>query len=127
ARQYAIESTDRSPFNVIELDGDRLASKHLPSELPVSKLLGNESLSSGKSIAPWSHHAQLRSRALSENARLGRGLSERDASVWASKIDQVTNRVRSANGLGSEYVPVFATLQAQPDDGYALSFMDIKT
>lgn len=127
ARQYAIESTDRSPFNVIELDGARLASKHLPSELPVSKLLGNESLSSGKSIAPWSHHAQLRSRALSENARLGRGLSERDASVWASKIDQVTNRVRSANGLGSEYVPVFATLQAQTDDGYALSFMDIKT
>ncbi|MET0848764.1 MAG: TcdA/TcdB pore-forming domain-containing protein [Pseudomonas sp.] len=127
ARQYAIESTNRLPFNVIELDGNRLASKRLPSKLQVSTLLGNESLSSGKSIAPWSHHAQLRSRALSENARLGRGLSERDASVWATKMDQVTKRVRAANGLGSEYVPVFATLQAQPDDGYTLSFMDVKT
>ncbi|AWM90060.1 hypothetical protein DJ564_04145 [Pseudomonas sp. 31-12] len=127
ARQYAIESTNRSPFNVIELDGKRLASKHLPSKLQVSTLLGNESLSSGKSVAPWSHHAQLRTRALSENARLGRGLSERDASVWATKMDQVTDRVRAANELGSEYVPVFATLQAQPDDGYTLSFMDVKT
>ncbi|MHC8331082.1 TcdA/TcdB pore-forming domain-containing protein [Pseudomonas sp. LB3P25] len=127
ARQYAIEASVNSSFNVIELDGTRIASKRLPSKLNVLAFLGNESLSAGKTVVPWQHHAALRARALSENARLGRALSERDASVWAKEIDLVTARVRAANQLGAEFVPLFSTVQAQADDSTALSFMDIKT
>ena len=127
ARQYAIEATVNSPFKVIALDGKRIASKQLPSKLKVSAFLGNESLNSGKTVEPWRHHAALRTRALSENARLGRALSDRDASAWAKEIDQVTRRVKATNQLGPEFVPLFATVQAKADDGYAMSFMDIKT
>ncbi|SDS65334.1 TcdA/TcdB pore-forming domain-containing protein [Pseudomonas prosekii] len=125
-RLYGIPSTVDATFNVIELDGSRIADKTLPSKINVASLLEYGPVSAGVTVAPWEHHAALRARALSENARLGRSLGEMDARHWAKQIEGSTKRLQAENKLGGEFVPVFESVREQSGGGYEISLVNTR-
>jgi len=122
ARLYDFSPSVDTTFNVIDLDGSRIADTALPSNIRVADLLGHGSITSA-TVAPWKHHAALRTRALSENARLGRGLSELDARHWARQIERSATRLYGENALGRDFVPVFESVSEVTKGRYEISLV----
>jgi len=111
ARLYGLEQASDSVFAVIELDGASIAGKSLPSDIRVEHLLSSDPLSGGRAVEPWSQHAALRARSLSENARLGQALSTVDSHKWARTIESATLRLQDQHQLSRDFVPVFESLK----------------
>lgn len=111
ARLYGLEQGTASFFEVIELDGASIAGKSLPSEIRVEHLLSSDPLGGGRAVEPWSQHAALRARSLSENARLGQALSSVDSHKWARTIESSTLRLQDQHQLSRDFVPVFDSLK----------------
>ncbi|MEN5046366.1 TcdA/TcdB pore-forming domain-containing protein [Pseudomonas koreensis] len=112
ARLYGLERGAASVFEVIELDGASIAGKSLPSEISVEHLLSSDPLGGGRAVEPWSQHAALRARSLSENARLGQALSSVDSHKWARTIESATLRLQDQYQLSRDFVPVFDSLKS---------------
>ncbi len=112
ARLYGLEQGAASVFEVIELDGASIAGKSLPSEIRVEHLLSSDPLGGGRAVEPWSQHAALRARSLSENARLGQALSSVDSHKWARTIESATLRLQDQHQLSRDFVPVFDSLKS---------------
>lgn len=112
ARLYGLEQGTASFFEVIELDGASIAGKSLPSEIRVEHLLSSDPLGGGRAVEPWSQHADLRARSLSENARLGQALSSVDSHKWARTIESATLRLQDQHQLSRDFVPVFDSLKS---------------
>lgn len=125
-RLYDIAASVDATFNVIELNGPRIADKALPSKISVAGVLGHEPVSVGFNVSTWDHYAALRLRSLSENARLGRGLAEIDGRHWAKQIDSSTTRLQTENKLGREFVPVFETLREVAGGHVEISLVNAK-
>ncbi|PAU54193.1 hypothetical protein BZL43_20850 [Pseudomonas sp. PICF141] len=111
ARLYGLGEKANSTFDVIDLNGSSIAEKSLPSRVTVGDLLRREQIAGGRSIEPWQHHAALRARSLSENARLGDGLARLDAQGWARQIESATLRLQAEHQLSHDFVPVFESLK----------------
>lgn len=118
ARLYGIEEVSSVTFDLLELNGSSIAAKPLPSQLTVGELLGD------RSTEPWHHHAALRTRALSENARLGRAVAELEGHRWAQRIEQATRELRARHGLTPEYVPVYQTAEPAGEGKWTLSLIN---
>ncbi|EJL93854.1 hypothetical protein PMI18_05826 [Pseudomonas sp. GM102] len=111
ARLYGLGEMSNLAFDVIDLNGSSIAEKSLPSRVTVGDLLRREQMAGGRSIEPWQHHAALRARSLSENARLGDGLARLDAQGWARQIESATIRLQAEHQLSRDFVPVFESLK----------------
>jgi len=123
---YGLAQGSDPTFNLIELDGSKIAAKVLPSHVMVGALLRSEAIAGGRTIEPWQHHAALRARSLSENARLGRSLAELDGRGWARQFEQAMTRLRDSHSLGRDYVPLLETVNAEPSGEWSVSLIDIK-
>jgi len=126
AALYGVEGSANARFDLIALEGARIAQKALLSNLRVADLLSSAPVIGGKEIATWQHHAALRARALSENARLGRSLAELDGRGWARQFEQVMTRLRDSHSLGQDYVPLLETVRADSSREWSVSLIDIK-
>ncbi|UVK99383.1 TcdA/TcdB pore-forming domain-containing protein [Pseudomonas sp. B21-048] len=111
ARLYGVGEVSNAAFDVIDLNGSSIAEKPLPSRMTVGDLLSRELMVGGRSVETWQHHAALRVRSLSENARLGDGLARLDAQRWARQIESATTRLQIAHQLSRDFVPVFESLK----------------
>jgi insecticidal toxin len=111
ARLYGLGEMSNLAFDVIDLNGSSIAEKTLPSRVTVGDLLRRKQMAGGRSIEPWQHHAALRARSLSENARLGDGLTRLDARGWARQIESATIRLQAEHQLSRDFVPVFESLK----------------
>ncbi|WP_235375722.1 TcdA/TcdB pore-forming domain-containing protein [Pseudomonas lini] len=111
ARLYGLGEMSNASFDVIDLNGSSIAEKPLPSRVTVGDLLSREQMVGGRSVEPWQHHAALRVRSLSENARLGDGLARLDAQGWARQIESATTRLQAEHQLSRDFVPVFESLK----------------
>ncbi|WWL43848.1 TcdA/TcdB pore-forming domain-containing protein [Pseudomonas parakoreensis] len=112
ARLYGLEQAAASIFEVIELDGANIAGHSLPSDIRVEHLLSGDPLGGGRAVEPWSQHAALRARSLSENARLGQALSSVDSHKWVRTIESATLRLQDQHQLSRDFVPVFESLKS---------------
>jgi len=108
---YGLAKGSDPTFNLVELDGSKIAGEVLPSQLMVGALLRSEAIAGGRTIEAWQHHAALRARSLSENARLGQGLAILDTNAWAGQIERATRRLQSRHQLSRDFVPVFESLR----------------
>ncbi|WP_415773086.1 TcdA/TcdB pore-forming domain-containing protein [Pseudomonas sp. LB3P38] len=126
AKLYEFSHLTEATFNVVDLNGPRIADLTLPSQINVSGLLRHDPISTGVTVAPWEHYAALRARSLSENARLGRGLSELDARHWAQQIQHSTDRLHTESHLGRDFVPVFDSVREVPGGNYEISLVNLK-
>ncbi|MFJ2281565.1 TcdA/TcdB pore-forming domain-containing protein [Pseudomonas sp. NPDC087803] len=111
ARLYGIAEGPGATFDVVELIGVNIADTALPSEISVGKLLSNDPIAGGTPVEPWRHHAQLRLRSLSENARLGQAFASADAGKWARIIKGATDQLHERHQLSRDFVPVFESLK----------------
>lgn len=123
---YGISPSVDATYQVLDLNGARIADRSLPSRIAVSALLEHAPLSSDTAVTPWAHHAALRARSLSENARLGQGLAELEGRNWARQLDEVTTRLRQENSLGREFIPMIETAQTNADGHVTVSMVNVK-
>ncbi|WPN57389.1 TcdA/TcdB pore-forming domain-containing protein [Pseudomonas sp. P9_31] len=126
AKLYDISHLMDATFNVVDLNGPAIADQPLPSHNNVSGLLSHDPISPGVTVTPWEHHAALRARSLSENARLGRGLNELDARYWAGQIQNSAARLHAENNLGRDFAPVFDSVREMPGGQYEISLVNLK-
>ncbi|WP_339546596.1 TcdA/TcdB pore-forming domain-containing protein [Pseudomonas sp. RA_35y_Pfl2_P32] len=124
ARHYGIVDVTSDTFNLIELDGQKIATLPLPSEGRVGQLL--DGFDGTSVVEPWQHHAALRARALSENARLGRGVAELEGLGWARVIESVTQKMISDNTLKPGFVPVYETVQPTVEGQWSVALINSK-
>lgn len=126
AKLYEISHLTEATFNLVDLNGPRIADLALPSQINVSGLLSHDPISTGVTVAPWEHHAALRARSLAENARLGRGLNELDARHWAQQIQHSADRLHAESNLGRDFVPVFDSVREVSGGHYEISLVNLK-
>ncbi|MCF5701674.1 TcdA/TcdB pore-forming domain-containing protein [Pseudomonas syringae] len=111
ARLYGVAEGPGATFDVVDLNGVNIADATLPSRVSVGNLLSNDPIAGGKPVEPWHHHAQLRLRSLSENARLGQAFVSVDAHKWARIIKGATDQLHEKHQLSRDFVPVFESLK----------------
>lgn len=126
ARHYGIVDVTSDTFNLIELDGQKIANRALPSGGRVGQLLGNQGGEDASVLEPSLHLAALRARALSENARLGRGIAELEGRRWAQVIQSVTKKMIANRTLKPGFVPVYETVQPAGEGQWSLSLINSK-
>ncbi|MHC8398752.1 TcdA/TcdB pore-forming domain-containing protein [Pseudomonas sp. MDT1-17] len=126
SRLYDISHLMDATFNVVDLNGPRIADQPLASHHTVSGLLSHDPISASVTVTPWEHHAALRARSLSENARLGRGLNELDARYWAQQIQHSAARLHTESNLGRDFTPVFDSVREMPGGHYEISLVHLK-
>lgn len=123
---YGISPSVDATYHVLDLNGSRIAERSLPSHVAVSALLEHAPLSGDTAVTPWAHHAALRARSLSENARLGQGLADLEGQNWARQLDEVTSRLRLENSLGREFIPMIETAQTNAAGQVTVSMVNVK-
>lgn len=124
AHYAAYGEAARPTFDLIELDGGRVASVALPGEMDVSKLLQPGALP-GQSQRPVRQRlASARGQSLQSNPRLGNCLLTLDAYGWGRQIEQATARLQQENKLGTHLVPLFDTLEVTSDGAYRMNLID---
>ncbi|MGF6704130.1 TcdA/TcdB pore-forming domain-containing protein [Pseudomonas frederiksbergensis] len=126
ARLYGLGEMSNSAFDVIDLKGSSIAEKSLPSRVTVGDLLRREQMAGGRPIEPWQHHAALRARSLSENARLGDSLARLDAQGWARQIESATLRLQAEHQLSRDFVPVFESLKTDATGQREITLVNAK-
>lgn len=126
ATLYGIENVATTQFELIALDGSRIAEKALPSQVTAGDLIRSELPADGLTVEPWQHHAALRARALSENARLGRGIAELEGMHWAQIIESTDRHLLATQPIDPDSVPLYETVRPTEDGRWTLSMINRK-
>jgi insecticidal toxin len=126
ARLYGVEGGSNAAFDVVDLNGGKIADMALPSNISVGQLLGNEPIAGGTPVEPWRHHAELRLRSLSENARLGQAFSTMDARKWTRAIESSTHQLHERHQLSPDFVPLFESLKPAAGEHNEITLINSK-
>lgn len=126
AELYGMQDVASTAFDLIALDGSQIADKALPSQVTAGDLLRSEPVAGKRSVLPWQHHAALRTRALSENARLGRSVAELEGMHWAQIIESTTRHLLASQSLTPDYVPLYDTVKPTAEGRWTLSLINRK-
>lgn len=114
----------RPTFDLIELDGAKVANLALPDAIEVSKLLQPGALP-GQSQRPVRQRlANARGQSLQSNPRLGSCLLALDGHWWGQQIAQATADLQQTSQLASDLVPLFETLEVMSNGSYRMSLID---
>ncbi|WP_440973923.1 TcdA/TcdB pore-forming domain-containing protein [Pseudomonas koreensis] len=123
---YGIQNPSTERFELIALDGSNIANKALPSEVTAGDLLRSGPVAGERTVAPWQHHAALRTRALSENARLGRGLAELEGTRMAQTIESANRQLFANHTLDPRSVVLYETVKNAGPGKWTLSLINSK-
>lgn len=114
----------RPTFDLIDLDGAKVASLALSGAIEVSKLLQPGALP-GQALRPVRQRlANARGQSLQSNPRLGNCLLALDGQWWGQQIAQATAHLQQAGQLASGLVPLFETLEVMSNGSYRISLID---
>ncbi|WP_434675814.1 TcdA/TcdB pore-forming domain-containing protein [Pseudomonas sp. D3-10] len=125
AAQYGAYGEETHPsFDLIELDGSRVAKEVLPNTVRVSQLLLPDALRGQSQRSVRTRIASARGQSLQDNPRLGSCLLALDGHWWAQQIADATTRLQQTSESASSLVPLFDTLEGDPDGTYRITMVD---
>lgn len=124
AALYGVQEASSDLFDMIALDGSNIANKALPSKVTAGELLSSEPVAGKRTVVPWQHHAALRSRALSENAQLGRGLAELEGTRLAQMIESANRQLFATHTLDPQSVVLYETVKNAGPGKWTLSLIN---
>lgn len=124
AALYGVLDASSEQFDMIVLNGSSIADQALPSQVTAGDLLRSEPVAGKRTVVPWQHHAALRSRALSENARLGRGLAELEGTRLAQIIESANRQLFATHALDQQSVVLYETVKNAGPGKWTLSLIN---
>ena len=125
ARYYAAYGAGNRPtFDLIDLDGVRVAALPLMAGYEVAKVLTADPLPGQPQHKLRQRLNSAHGRSLTENAHLGASLLGLDSHWWGRQIAQATAALQALHQSATPMVPLFETLQVTPEGQYRLSLVD---
>ncbi|MBV4486482.1 toxin [Pseudomonas sp. SWRI153] len=125
AKYYAAYGTEIRPtFDLIELQGERVAALSLSAGFKVARVLSGEPLPGQPAGRLRQRMNSAHGRSLTENAHLGASLLGLDSHWWGRQIAHATQALQALHASTTPLVPLFETLQITPDGKYQLSLVD---
>jgi insecticidal toxin len=121
---YGLADATDLQFRVVELNAAAIAETVLPSSLQVGSLLESAPIAGDQTVGVWDKQATLRTRQLSENARMGESLSQLDARYLTRELDLATTQLRDKYALSGEYLPLLDTVKGSVAQGFSLTMVD---
>ncbi|WLH36292.1 TcdA/TcdB pore-forming domain-containing protein [Pseudomonas sp. FP2196] len=128
AKYYAAYGGSVRPtFDLIELDGAKVAALPLSGGIDVAKVLTNDAL---PGQTPGKLRQRLNSahgRSLVDNLHLGASLLGLDGHWWGRQIAGATTALQELHPSVTPWVPLFETLEITAEGKYRLSLVDSST
>lgn len=114
---------NRRTFDLIELQGTQIEKVELSSGVRIADVLLPGELKGADIARVRQRLASARGQSLVNNSRLGKSLMELDSHWWSQQITQASNDLLSKNKLTSDFIPLFETLEINPQGEYLLSLI----
>lgn len=125
AKYYAAYGADTRPtFDLVELDGERIAALPLSAGYEVAKVLTADPLPGQPAQKLRQRLNSAHGRSLADNAHLGRSLLGLDSHWWGQQMAEATTALQELHPSASTLVPLFDTLEVTPEGKYRLSLID---
>ncbi|WP_192552797.1 TcdA/TcdB pore-forming domain-containing protein [Pseudomonas sp. IzPS59] len=125
AQHYAVYGKAGKPqFDLIDVQGEQVASLDLSRSFTVAGLLRDEPLP-GKPFRPVRQRVNsAHGRSLMDNSHLGSALLSADNDWWAEQIAGATSRLQEGHDSAKPLVPLFDSLEVTPEGGYRVGMID---
>lgn len=128
ARHYAAYGEpDRPQFDLIDLQGERVADLDLSSGAKVAHLLREDALPSMPLRRVRQRLFSAHGQSLVENPHLASTLLQSDSHWWAEQVADVTSRLQEGHESVSPLVPLFESLEVTLEGTYRVSMLDPKS
>jgi len=114
---------NRRTFDLIELQGTQIEKVELSSGVRIADVLLPGELKGADIARVRQRLASARGQSLVNNSRLGKSLMELDSHWWSQQITQASNDLLSKSKLTSDFIPLFETLEINPQGEYLLSLI----
>ncbi|MFJ2321321.1 TcdA/TcdB pore-forming domain-containing protein [Pseudomonas sp. NPDC087817] len=125
AKYYAAYGAGTRPtFDLVELDGERIAALPLSAGYEVAKVLTADPLPGQPAQKLRQRLNSAHGRSLADNAHLGRSLLGLDSHWWGQQMAEATTALQELHPSASTLVPLFDTLEVTPEGKYRLSLID---
>lgn len=125
AKYYAAYGAEIRPtFDLIELQGERVAALPLSTGFEVAKMLKGEPLPGQPAGKLRQRLNSAHGRSLVENSHLGASLLGLDSHWWGQQIAHATTALQDLHTSATPLVPLFDTLEVTPEGQYRLRMID---
>ncbi|AZV25060.1 toxin [Pseudomonas syringae] len=125
ARHYAVYGKPGRPqFDLIDVQGEKVAALNLSNGIKVSQLLRDEPLPDKPFRSVRQRVNSAHGRSLMDNSRLGSALLSSENDWWAEQIADVTARLQEGHESVTPLVPLFDSLEVTPEGGYRIHMLD---
>lgn len=128
ALHYAVYGKPGRPqFDLIDVQGEKVAGLNLSNGIKVSQLLRDDPLPDRPFRSVRQRMNSAHGRTLMENSRLGSALLSSDNDWWGEEIADMTARLQEGHDSVTPLVPLFDSLQVTPEGSYRVGMIDPQT
>ncbi|MFJ7795221.1 TcdA/TcdB pore-forming domain-containing protein [Pseudomonas sp. NPDC096950] len=113
----------RPTFDLVEVQSERIAQLELSSGVRVEDVLLPGALKEVEVFRDRKRLASARGQSLVSNPRLGKSLMALDSHWWGQQITQASQDLQTKNQLTADFIPLFETLEINPQGDYQLSLI----
>ncbi|ROL62627.1 cytotoxin [Pseudomonas protegens] len=117
-------SQSQPAFNLIEIDTHKMAEVPVGSGLNVADLSRPEELAGVIGQRRQVEQAVSAQQRVSQDLRLGAALTTFDAEQWGARFDAASTRLAREHQLSSQWIPIIANTEPQPEGGYRVQFIN---
>ncbi|MCD9568348.1 TcdA/TcdB pore-forming domain-containing protein [Pseudomonas protegens] len=117
-------SQSQPAFNLVELDTHKMAEVPVGSGLNVADLSRPEELAGVIGQRRQVEQAVGAQQRVSQDLRLGAALTTFDAEQWGARFDAASTRLAREHQLSSQWIPIIANTEPQPEGGYRVQFIN---
>ncbi|MGE8349127.1 MAG: TcdA/TcdB pore-forming domain-containing protein [Pseudomonas protegens] len=117
-------SQSQPAFNLIEIDTHKMAEVPVGSGLNVADLSRPEELAGVIGQRRQVEQAVSAQQRVSQDLRLGAALTTFDAEQWGARFDAASTRLAREHQLSSQWIPIIANTESQPEGGYRVQFIN---
>ncbi|MGR4041689.1 TcdA/TcdB pore-forming domain-containing protein [Pseudomonas sp. 910_21] len=117
-------SQSQPAFNLIEIDTHKMAEVPVGSGLNVADLSRPEELAGVIGQRRQVEQAVGAQQRVSQDLRLGAALTTFDAEQWGARFDAASTRLAREHQLSSQWIPIIANTEPQPEGGYRVQFIN---
>ncbi|BCQ62089.1 hypothetical protein PBOI14_38390 [Pseudomonas sp. Boi14] len=117
-------SQSQPAFNLVEIDTHKMAEVPVGSGLNVADLSRPEELAGVIGQRRQVEQAVGAQQRVSQDLRLGAALTTFDAEQWGARFDAASTRLAREHQLSSQWIPIIANTEPQPEGGYRVQFIN---